>query len=93
MNDLHVTLAGRPFDHMVYHLVLTYSNWETATICFSESFESLSQGLQNALWELGGVPQMHRTDRLSAAVNNTPARNDLHGRPLSPPETSLSGGG
>ena len=45
MNDLHVTLAGRPFDHMVYHLVLTYSNWETATICFSESFESLSQGL------------------------------------------------
>jgi len=21
------------------------------------------------VWELGGVPQMHRTDRLSAAVN------------------------
>ena len=55
---------------MVYHFVLTYSNWETATVCFSESFESLSQGLQNALWELGGVPQMHRTDRLTAAVNN-----------------------
>ena len=70
MNDLHVTLAGEPFDHMVYHFVLTYSNWESATVCFSESFESLSQGLQNALWELGGVPQMHRTDRLSAAVNN-----------------------
>ena len=65
MNDLHVTLAGEPFDHMVYHFVLTYSNWETATVCFSESFESLSQGLQNALWELGGVPQMHRTDRLA----------------------------
>ena len=70
MNDLQVTLAGQPFDHMIYHFVLTYSNWETATVCFSESFESLSQGLQNALWELGGVPQMHRTDRLSAAVNN-----------------------
>jgi hypothetical protein len=70
MNDLRVTLAGQPFDHMVYHFVLTYSNWETATVCFSESFESLSQGLQNALWELGGVPQMHRTDRLTAAVNN-----------------------
>ena len=70
MNDLHVTLAGEPFDHMIYHFVLTYSNWETATVCFSESFESLSQGLQNALWELEGVPQMHRTDRLSAAVNN-----------------------
>jgi hypothetical protein len=70
MNDLRVTLAGQPFDHMVYHFVLTYSNWETVTVCFSESFESLSQGLQNALWELGGVPQMHRTDRLTAAVNN-----------------------
>jgi hypothetical protein len=70
MNDLRVTLAGQPFDHLVYHFVLTYSNWETGTVCFSESFESLSQGLQNALWELGGVPQTHRTDRLTAAVNN-----------------------
>jgi hypothetical protein len=70
MNDLHVTLAGQPFDHLVYHFVLTYSNWETGTVCFSESFESLSQGLQNALWELGGVPHIHRTDRLTAAVNN-----------------------
>src|SRR5580693_915754 len=70
MNDLRVTLSGQPFDHMIYHFVLTYSNWEAGTVCFSESFESLSQGLQNALWELGGVPQLHRTDRLSAAVNN-----------------------
>ena len=70
LNDLQVTLAGQSFDHLVYHFVLTYSNWETGTVCFSESFESLSQGLQNALWELGGVPQTHRTDRLTAAVNN-----------------------
>ena len=80
MDDLRVTLAGQPFDHMVYHFVLTYSNWETATICFSESFESLSQGLQNALWELGGVPQMHRTDRLTAAVNNLGDRDLFHQR-------------
>jgi hypothetical protein len=70
MNDLGITIAGRPFDHMVYHFVLTYSNWEAAFVCLSESFEGLSQGLQNALWELGGVPQVHRTDRLTAAVNN-----------------------
>jgi hypothetical protein len=70
MNDLHVTLAGQAFEHLVYHFVLTYSNWETGTVCFSESFESLSQGLQDALWELGGVPRTHRTDRLTAAVNN-----------------------
>ena len=67
-NDLGVTINGTPFDHMIYHFVLTYSNWETGTICFSESYESLSEGLQNALWELGGVPQLHRTDRLTAAV-------------------------
>ena len=66
--DLGVTINGSPFDHMIYHFVLTYSNWETGTICFSESLESLSEGLQNALWELGGVPQVHRTDRLTAAV-------------------------
>ena len=34
------------------------------------SFERLSEGLQNALWELGGAPPEHRTDRLSTAVNN-----------------------
>jgi hypothetical protein len=70
MNSLGVTIEGQPFDHMVYHFVLTYSNWESITICFSESFESLSEGIQNAVWQLGGVPQRHRTDRMSLAVNN-----------------------
>lgn len=69
MQSLGVTLAGCRFDHLIYHFVLPYSNWETGTICFSESFESLSEGLQNAFWELGGVPAEHRTDRLSAAVH------------------------
>ena len=68
MNSLGVTIQRQPFEHLLYHFVLTYSNWEAGTICFSESFESLSEGLQNALWELGGVPERHRTDRLSAAV-------------------------
>jgi hypothetical protein len=70
MKSLEVTIAGQPFDHLVYHFVLTYSNWESITICFSESFESLSEGLQDAVWQLGGVPQRHRTDRMSLAVNN-----------------------
>lgn len=68
MKALGVSVEGQPFDHLIYHFVLSYSNWETGTICFSESFESLSDGLQNALWELGGVPKAHRTDRLTAAV-------------------------
>ena len=69
MNGLRITLGGLQFDHLVFHFVLTYSNWDTGTICFSESFESLSSGLQNALWELGGVPRKIRTDQLSAAVH------------------------
>ena len=72
MSGLGVTIQGRPFEHLAYHFVLTYSNWEHTTVCFSESFESLSAGLQNALWELGAVPAAHRTDRLSAAVNRIP---------------------
>jgi Mu transposase-like protein len=70
MKELGVRIQGQPFDHLLYHFVLTYSNWESGSVCFSESFESLSWGLQNALWELGGVPEEHRTDSLSAAINN-----------------------
>jgi hypothetical protein len=70
MTELGITLAGQTFEHLVYHFVLTYSNWETGTICYSESLESLSEGWQNAVWELGAVAAEHRTDSLSSAVNN-----------------------
>ena len=70
LTELAITIGGQPFPHTLYHFVLTYSNWETGTICQSESFASLSEGMQNALWELGGVPLLHRTDRMTAAVNN-----------------------
>jgi hypothetical protein len=70
MGSLGVTIAGQSFDHLLYHFVLTYSNWESVSLCYSESFESLSQGFQHAIWRLGFVPNRHRTDRLSAAVNN-----------------------
>ena len=71
MNKLGIRIEGRRFNHLMYHFVLPYSNWETGTVCYSESFESLSEGFQNALWELGGVPREHQTDRLSAAVSKT----------------------
>jgi hypothetical protein len=80
MNTLGVTLAGCRFDHLIYHFVLPYSNWETGTISFSESFESLSEGLQNALWELGGVPLAHQTDRLTAAVHKIPRQEEFTAR-------------
>jgi len=80
MEELGVTIQSRRFDHLIYHFVLTYSNWEMGTVCFSESFESLSEGLQNALWELGRVPERHRTDRLSTAVNNALRPAEFTGR-------------
>jgi hypothetical protein len=70
MGELNITIGGQSFPHLLYHFVLTYSNWEDVSLCYSESFESLSDGLQNALWELGGAPLDHRTDRMSLAVNN-----------------------
>lgn len=33
-----------------------------------ETFEALAEGIEKALWALGGVPLQHRTDHLSAAV-------------------------
>jgi transposase len=72
MADLGITLAGVPFPHLVFHFVLTYSNVEAISICFSESFEALAEGLEACLWQIGGVPAQHRTDHLSAAVRHVP---------------------
>jgi hypothetical protein len=68
LTGLGVSIAGVPFPHLVFHLVLTYSNVEAIQICFSESFESLAEGVETCLWQLGGVPRQHRTDHLSAAI-------------------------
>ena len=69
MNSLEITIGGLRFPHLLYHFVLPYSNWEYVQICFSESYESLSRGIQDALWFLGRVPAgHHRTDNLSAAT-------------------------
>ena len=69
MDDLGITICGEILKHLLYHFVLTYCNWENTEICYSESYESLAHGLQSSLWKLGLVPERHRTDRLSAAVN------------------------
>src|SRR2546428_4356324 len=70
MEDLGVTIADVPFPHMVHHFVLTYSNVEAVSVCVSESFEALAEGIEKALWQIGGVPKQHRTDHLTAAVKN-----------------------
>jgi hypothetical protein len=68
MSRLEVTLGGVPFPHLLFHLVLTYSNVEAATLCFAESFAALAEGIEACLWEIGGVPVRHRTDHLGAAI-------------------------
>ena len=69
MREIEIVIAGEKFAHLLYHFVLTYSNWESVSICPSESFEALSAGMQTAFWRLGGVPAEHRTDNLSAATH------------------------
>jgi hypothetical protein len=69
--ELGVTIAGVPLDHRLYHFCLAFSHWQFARVVLGgESFVALAEGLQNALWELGGAPLEHRSDSLSAAFRN-----------------------
>jgi hypothetical protein len=71
MGKLGVTVAGEPLDHRLYHFRLAYSGFQHAHVVLGgESYVALAEGLQNALWTLGGVPHEHRTDSLSAAFKN-----------------------
>jgi hypothetical protein len=80
MGSAGVTICGLPLDHRLYHFRLAYSGFEHAHVVLGgESFVALAEGLQNALWSLGGVPREHRSDSLSAAFRNLDgdARQDL----------------
>ena len=71
LKGMTITIAGEPFEHLLYHYRLSYSGWQYAQIIpGGESFIALSEGLQNALHASGGVPKEHRTDSLSAAYRN-----------------------
>jgi hypothetical protein len=66
MAKLGVTVAGKPLEHRLYHFRLACSGFEHAHVILGgESYVTLAEGLQNALWALGGVPLEHRTDSLS----------------------------
>jgi len=80
MGEAGIAIAGAALDHRLYHFRLAYSGFEHAHVVLGgESFVALAEGLQNALWSLGGVPREHRTDSLSAAFRNldTQACTDL----------------
>jgi hypothetical protein len=72
--QLGVWVEGQPLPHRLYQFALAYSGWRHVEVVIGgESFEALANGLQNALWQLGGVPHEHRTDSLSAAFRNLKA--------------------
>ena len=83
MDELGITITREPFPHLLCHCVLTYSNWEWATICHSESLLALRTGIQTTLFRLGRVPREHWTDNSSAATHN-PTPEEGQRRPFNP---------
>src|SRR5215218_651961 len=79
--DLGVTIAGEAFPHLLFEFVLSYSHWTWVAVAFGETFEALVAGVQGALWALGGVPAVLRSDNLSAATHELKASS---GRDLTP---------
>jgi hypothetical protein len=72
-DELGVTIAGAPFNHLLFELALSFSGWRWPMVALSESFEALALGVQEALWQLGGVVEVLRSDNLSAATHELPS--------------------
>jgi hypothetical protein len=71
-DELGITICGAPFDHLLFELALSFSGWRWPTVALSESYEAMLLGVQEALWELGGVVEVLRSDNLSAATHELP---------------------
>ena len=75
MRALGVTVAGQELDRMLYHFRLAWSGFAHARVVLGgESYTALAEGLQDALWHLGGAPREHRTDSLSTAFCTRPCQ-------------------
>jgi hypothetical protein len=70
--ELEVTIAGQAFAHLLFQFVLSFSKWRWVGLAFSETFEALLHGLQDALAAIGGSPLVWRSDNLSAATHQIP---------------------
>ncbi len=67
--ELGVVIGGAPFRHLLFEFVLSYSGWRFVQVAAGETFEELASGIQNALYALGGAPEVVRSDNLSAATH------------------------
>ena len=71
LKNIDIIIDGEVFSHILYHFRLSYSGWSFIKVVRGgESCSALLEGLQEALWRLGGSPKEHRTDSLSAAYKN-----------------------
>jgi hypothetical protein len=68
-SDLAITIGGEAFPHLLFEFVLSYSGWTWVAVALGETFEALTAGVQGAVWALGGVPAVLRSDNLSAATH------------------------
>ena len=81
--DLGVEVAGVPLDHRLYHFRLACSGFgHVHVILGGESFVALAEGLQNALWALGGAPHERRSDLALGGIPQPQSRRPT--RPDSP---------
>jgi hypothetical protein len=86
MADLAIEVAGVPLEHRLYHFRLACSGFEHAHVILGgESYVALAEGLQNALWALGGAPREHRSDSLSAAFRAAPSTGCSNGTVIASP--------
>jgi len=68
-DELGVTICGTPFEHLLFELALSFSGWRWPTVALSESYEALLLGVQEALWRLGGVVEVLRSDYVARHIS------------------------
>ena len=67
--SLGVTIMGQLLRHLLFVLRLSFSKWTWCDVAFGETYEALVASVQGAVWELGGVTTVLRSDNLSAATH------------------------
>ncbi len=67
--ELEVTIGGELLEHLLFELTLSYSKRTWANVAYGETFEALVDGMQRALYDFGGAPEVIRSDNLSAATH------------------------
>ena len=68
-SGLGVTINGKRYDHELFTFRLSYSKWTYVEVAAAETTSALLKGLQKALRELGGTPEVVRSDNGGNAIH------------------------